>query len=445
MAPPLTPVVTVGGQVIYAFQPRQLEAYRLTPLFRGPTAEAEHIGFGGAAGGGKSYWARGVGVAVAVSWPGSTGIIFRRTQPEVIKNHVNKLFAEVPRSVVLEKGQKPVELYTWNGTQLCATWWNGSRTYFDFLRYEEDVHRTQGAEFDYIAFEESTHYSWSQISWIVHNRMRASVPGSRPFAVYPSNPGSRGHAWYKRLFIERRFQEDEQPGQYAFVQSFLADNPMLAERDPGYGARLDKMAEPWRSWMRDGNWSAGAGMALSELERKVHLVKPFRVPAYWTRFGAFDWGYQHPWSFGEYAVTEDGDVFKLQTIHGRHHLPAEIAERITSKLDPTKLRYISAGRDCFAEMRARGENTPTIAEQLGKHGLTLSEANVARINGLNNLRAYLSWRNTGPDGTVGDPGLRFFDEPGNRACFEQLETMVTDPDDVEDVLKVDADEFGDAY
>ena len=183
-------------------------------------------------------------------------------------------------------------------------------------------------------------------------------------------------------------------------------------------------------------------MALSELERKVHLVKPFRVPAYWTRFGAFDWGYQHPWSFGEYAVTEDGDVFKLQTIHGRHHLPAEIAERITSKLDPTKLRYISAGRDCFAEMRARGENTPTIAEQMNKKGLTLSEANVARINGLNNLRAYLSWRNTGPDGTVGDPGLRFFDEPGNRACFEQLETMVTDPDDAEDVLKVDADEFG---
>jgi hypothetical protein len=58
----------------------------------------------------------------------------------------------------------------------------------------------------------------------------------------------------------------------------------------------------------------------------------------------------------------------------------------------------------------------------------------------------LDWSVSGPfiDGvpTEGDPSLRFFDTKNNRTCLEQMENMAEDPANAEDVLKMNADDFG---
>jgi phage terminase large subunit len=440
---PLVPVITAQGRPLYSLQPKQLQCFHLTPLYAGARGK-EHIGYGGSGGSGKSYLARAVAVAAAGIWRGSTGIIFRKTEGEVLENHYQKLRTELPLEIDHE-GQR-VPFYSWNGKEMAFTFplWKNSRILLGHLKNDDDIYKYQGNEYDWMIFEEATHYPWASVSWLVNFRLRATVPGARPFVIYPSNPGNVGHQWYKRLFIDRRFRGEEEPNTYAFVQAFLADNQELLKRDPGYPKKLDRLDEPWRSWVRDGNWSAGAGIALSQLNERIHMIDPFEVPRHWKRFGSFDWGYSHPFAFGEYAVSEDGDLFKLQTITGRHLQPHEIAERITSKLDPKLLSYIVAGLDAFHVHKARGDNTPTIAEQMGKLGLPLREANVERVNGCNNLRGYLAWKNTGPGGVEGDPALRFFRNEGNVRCYNQLEAMVPDPDDPEDVLKVDADEYGES-
>ena len=203
-----TPVLEIGERVVYALQPKQLRALAKTPLSGG---KAVHVGYGGAAGGGKSHLARAVAALVAWLWPGSTGIIFRRTHPEVLENHIVSFRAEVPEEV---DGQR---IYTWRATESAAMWANGSRTLFGYLGADDDVYRYQGAQYDLMVFEEATHYTWFQVSWLVGNRLRASVPGSVPFALYPSNPGNRGHAWYKRLFIDRMDGNDA-----IFRRDFLA-------------------------------------------------------------------------------------------------------------------------------------------------------------------------------------------------------------------------------
>ena len=100
---------------------------------------------------------------------------------------------------------------------------------------------------------------------------------------------------------------------------------------------------------------------------------------------------------------------------------------------------MAAGRDCWHVHRARGENTPTIAEWLIGAGIPLIKANTDPVHGLNNLRDYTAWRARGPRGEDTDPALFFMDTPGNRWLFEQCASMVTDPDDPEKALKVDAD------
>ena len=203
------------------------------------------------------------------------------------------------------------------------------------------------------------------------------------------------------------------------------------------------LPEVTRRQLLDGDWSAGEGMALSELNRDVHLVPPFDVPPHWYQWGAFDWGFNHPFAVGWLAADTDGNAYLVDSVVGRRLLPHEIAQRIVDHMPVKQLRKFVAGHDCWNEVKARGENTPSIAEQFRQEGILLHKANISRASGLNNMRRYLTYR---PGQT---PRFRIMDTPTNRRVFETLESMVVDPDDMEDALKVDADEYGqggdDAY
>lgn len=420
------PVVEIAGKVVYSLQEKQLEALNATPLRGGA---ASHIGYGGAAGGGKSHLARVVATLAALEWPGSTSIIFRRTSAEVERNHMLPFRAEVP-----DGGG---DVYTLNESKKVATWWNGSRTLFGWLQYDKDVFDYQGDSYDLMVFEEATHLSWFQVSWLTGNRLRASVDGTVPFALYPSNPGNIGQFWYKRLFIDRNFRAEEQPEDYTFVQSRLSDNRILMERDPKYIERLNKLPEPLRSQLRDGDWSAGAGLALPGLKRDVHMVPAFEPPDHWFFWNAYDHGFNHPFVFGHFCADEDGNAYLVDTVTGRHLLDHEIIERIrerkTIRLDLAKMTH--AGHDAWNEYRARGEATPTTAERFAQAGIVMRKANTSRISGLQNMRHYIA----------ANPKPRFYvmDTPSNQMAFACLEAMVVDPDSPEDALKVDADDFGD--
>lgn len=429
---------------LYSLQPKQMEAYRLTPFFKTTGEYPRHIGYGGAAGGGKSYLARAVALSAALIWPKSRSIIFRLTKQEVIDNHVTYFMDEVPEK--LPDGRR---LYSYNGEQMVSTFTNGSRIYFGYLKEFSDVKRYQGNQYDVMIFEEATHYGFDEVRWLSGNRNRANTDDSRPFCLYPSNPGNKGHHWYKRLFIERDFDPDaaELPRNYVFVQAKVTDNKVLLDRDPGYLRELDTMPEPHRSWMRDGNWEAGLGLALPQLDRARHIVDDFVPPPHWPIFASFDWGYAHPFSFGLYTVNEDRRVFKMETITGRMLQPQEIAAKVQVHLDRLKIpmsriRHIIAGHDVWADVKARAENIPTIAEHLREWGWRMVPAHTSRISGLNNLRKFLSWKDVYPGGGDDLPYLMFMDTKGNRECYKQLATLAADPNNPEDAEKRDADSFG---
>jgi hypothetical protein len=197
---------------------------------------------------------------------------------------------------------------------------------------------------------------------------------------------------------------------------------------------------------------------LQELSREKHLVPPLgTVPAQWTVFGAVDWGYAHPFSYGLFAVTETGGVYLLDSVAGRHLQPPDIALRILDRVElfgltRARIRYTTAGHDCWADHKARSEHIPTIAEEFSRLGLPLRKANISRIAGVQNIRRYLRWTErdtlTSAEREI-PPRFKICDTPANRRVFDCLETRVSDPDDPEDILKTDADDRGeggdDAY
>ncbi len=276
-----------------------------------------------------------------------------------------------------------------------------------------------------------------------------------------ANPGYAGEPWLVERFVKpcgedgrriARYELEIGNGQKAtrtrrFVPARVTDNPVYAN-DAAYLATLHALPYRRRMQLLEGKWGLGGGKALDELDEARHIVKPFAVPAHWTKFGAFDWGFAHPFAFGAFAVDQQGTTYLVDSVHGHRMLPWEQAQRIREKVPADYLKVVYAGTDTSAEVRARGENTPTIAEHFQKESILLTDANQARKFGLNNIREYIKWR--GDDGEAAFvPRFYLMDTPGNRQTFHVLERMTTDPKDQEDALKVDANADGeggdDAY
>lgn len=219
-----------------------------------------------------------------------------------------------------------------------------------------------------------------------------------------------------------------------------ADNPKL---DPARVAAL--RAEypedsPTVQQEMDALLLAGGLLAL-RIDRERVVVPAREVPAHWTWFGAVDWGYSHPWSFGLFAMNESGVVTLVESATGRKQEPDKIFASVKAVLASrgitfAKLTYTVAGGDVFDEHgKSRGLSGQTIEQQWGVLGWSVLRSTASgsgqRVLSLNNLRSYLA-----------EDRFRVFDTPENRRTLAVLESRISDPLNPEDVLKVDADQNG---
>lgn len=201
---------------------------------------------------------------------------------------------------------------------------------------------------------------------------------------------------------------------------------------------------------------AGTGLMLPMCDEAVHIVERFKPPKHWRQFGAFDWGYNHPWAFGWFTIDEDGNIYLIDTVWGREDLPDAIAAKVEAHGVPaSELRGIVAGLDIWQQKgRAVGFTGPTIADRLRRgHGWTLIEADTQRVMGFDTLRIYLSHEEPSEERPGGKPPrFRLMDTgltpargiagSGNRRVFYQLASLQQDPKNIEDALKMDADAAG---
>lgn len=396
--------------------------------------------YGGAAGGGKSH-ALLFGALRQVNHPQYRALILRRTFPELreLMDAALPVFSAIGA--------------TWNASEKRFRFPSGALVEFGYCQTYADVLQYQGQAFQYIGYDELGQVAEERIWTYLISRNRPTAPGQTLQMRASANPGGAGHHWIKKRFVgpctpdgrpvvcEIRLPDGEVIAETrAFVAAKLKDNPTLMENDPGYGRRLALLPELERRWLRDGDWNAGAGLALAM--RPEHVIPAFPVPAHWTRFSALDWGYNHPFSWGLYVVSGDGTVYCVDTASGRKLQPPGIVDRFRAIAGDAPLRYTTAGHDVWADVKARSEHVPTLHEQFAGLGFPMVKANISRIAGVQNMRRYLGEAATE---TMAETPPRFFlfDTPNNRRVFECLESRVSDPDEPEDVLKVDADDSGD--
>lgn len=345
----------------------------------------------------------------------------------------------------------------WNGEEMRWQWPSGAIIRLGYCTRLEHTQNYQGHEWSTIDFDEFANVKDAAKIW---STLRAEVRCPDPTVMRSmcgsGNPGKAGHAFVRSYFVlptekgtRTHWEHFDIPGMgnvslsRRFIPGTVRDNPIYA-RDPIYMATLHSLPKRLRSLLLDGDWDAAGGMALEELNEHRHFVPRFAPPAHWHTFAAFDWGFAHRWCFVLAAINEDGRIFILDTLWGHRNRPREIAERIVGLVGEERAGTLSiqSGWDCFHDEKVqnRQDNTPSIAEKFQEYHLILSKANIARVQGLTNMRHWFAWQGFGPHGEDVVPACLFMDTPGNRMLFEQLQAMVMDMEgNPEDVLKVDAD------
>jgi len=400
-----------------ALQPKQkafLRAIERTPI----------TFYGGAKGGGKSKGLQLIMLLRRFEKAGSAGAIFRRTYPELEGNHIRPLFQSFPALR---------EYY--NESKKLLTFPNGSTLQFCHCKNETDVDLYQGREFHDLAIDEAGQWTEPMFRKLLGSN-RSSHRGIHARAMLTGNPGGIGHGWLKRLFIERRFNELERARDYAFIQALVDDNNALLENDPDYVYRLESEPnEALRKAYRYGDWNIFAGQYFKEITKETHFIKAFQIPAHWNRFGAYDYGYNHPAAFGWFANDEDGNTYLYREFIKAGVRVDQFAQHLNRFPDTASLYPIVAGHDCWTQKSTLRDDKqpPTVAEEFLSHGIQLSRAVIDRMQGAAQLRSYLAWQNKPPKNK---PRFYIFDTCP--VAFDSISRMVHDPDRAEDVLKVDA-------
>lgn len=294
-----------------------------------------HVGYGGARGGGKSWSVRAKAKLLALRHPGIKILIVRSTYKELINNHITPLQAEL------------AGIAKYNKTDKVFSFGNGSTIWFGYCACDSDLNQYQGAEYDVIFIDEATNL---REEWV--KKITLAVRGTNGFpkrTYYTMNPGGVSHGYFKRLFVDRKFEGAERPEDYSFTRALVTDNKALMKKQPEYKAELENLPPKLREAWLNGSWDIFEGMffedfrpdpdtkkamelgvdpeELRKQRRWCHVIEPFDLNAGecrgWNIMRSYDFGYGKPFSLGYWAVDYDGVLYRIMEFYGCTATPNE--------------------------------------------------------------------------------------------------------------------------
>ena len=291
-------------------------------------AEARQILYGGAAGGGKSAAIRWDAIDFCLSVPGITTVVFRRTQPQLLRNHIMEIRRELPSAVGI-----------YNETHKHFQFNNGSVLIFKSLEYDRDCEDIQGWEIHAAYVDEAGQLTPYMLDYIISRvrlgsfelkleKLVEQYPELEKYArrlpryALSANPGGESHHYLKSKFIDPAPAEtmffddslkvpgdDDDPGwSTIFIPASMRDNKYL---DAGYAAQFGNLPDHVQRQLRDGDWNVVPGAFFDCFDSQKHVIKPFKIPRHWTRFRSVDWGHATPFSTGWWTVSDGTPVYDI--------------------------------------------------------------------------------------------------------------------------------------
>lgn len=387
------------------------------------------VAFGGARGGGKSWAVRVKAVLLCLQYAGIIVMIIRRTYPELRANHIEPLRRMLGKSFARYNDSKKEYAFP-----------NGSTILFRYCASEKDMDNYQGTEADVIFIDEATQFDEK-----VFQMFTACLRGVNNFPkrVYLTcNPGGRGHAWVKRLFIDRRFKEQESPEDYSFIQALVQDNTALMESQPDYVKQLEALPPKLKEAWLYGRWDIFEGQFFEEFtdnpkgyEERIytHVIPAFNPPKTWPRYRSFDFGYSKPFSCGWWAVDHRGVIYRIAELYGCSGTPDEGVKWTVDKIFK-EIARIEQEHPYLKGYKIEGvadpaiweaSHGPSVADVAAKLGIYFSKGDNKRIPGWMQMHYRMAFDEDGM------PMMYVFDNC--KAFIRTIPTLVYSETHVEDL------------
>lgn len=423
-------------------QPKQMGLLEFMEMRDGPRIFL----YGGAMGGAKSFAVDAVNLIRRERHPGTVSLIFRRTLPELRNNHIEPMFRTWPQLREF-----------WTENKRLLTLPNGSQTYFGSADNEDDMARFQGIEFADEFIDEGQQLEYPKIQFL-RTRNRTTVRGIKPCQVITANPGGVSHAELKRLFVDRRFSGRERASDYHFIQARAHDNVQwslpaleedgLTEEDyygwpddtrfayflerSEYGRTMDAMPEKQRNAFLLGRWDVFSGQFFDCFDAEQHPL-PFEalgIQKWHPRWISIDWGWSHRTAVYFHAQLEGGRIATYRELTMSRTSPEAIAKEIGDlcRLFREKPVAVYLSHDAFGEKTDEKTIAQRMAVVFEEYGIPEPQLPVRkRTTGARLMYDLLAER-------------KWLIARTCRELIACLPTLVHDPDDTEDVLKVDGDD-----
>ncbi len=378
-------------------------------------ADVDEAMYGGARQGGKSDALLIFSILRRNQYPGSKGLILRRTLADLTKEG-----ALIPRSHELLQG-----IATFHKQEHRWRFPNGGVIEFSYCEHDEDVYNFQGSQYDDICIDQAEQFTDWQFR-VLRPVARTVRKDLKPLIRLTANPGGRGHTWLKMGFVDPApvrtvFTEPGTGKTRVFVPATVYDNPHVSAstiRD------LEGLPEPLKSAWLLGSWNVFVGQFFPEWDTRVHVCSAFDILKDWRRFGMLDYGYsQTPLAYLQAAIAPDKRIYVYREIVRRQMVDEAQAEEIAHVCADDSPQYVVAGPDLWNKSgkgpkgQSTAETYRRVWERL-KFGAHLQMADNDRVQGWRRVRQYLA-PFAAADGTGQTSLLQVFEG----SCQELCRTM----------------------
>jgi len=394
-----------------------------------------------------------------LKYPRTTGLILRRTWPDLYKSHLIKLFDEFPQVV------------PWYNTENKEIRFpNGSRLFFGYAEHARDLAAFESSEFADIMPDEAQQFTQDELERLYAVNRCTTNPDITAKMLLTFMPGidesglpPLGLPYLKRVFVDCELEKEEQRREWGFLQAFSWDNiewfraelqrdgiteaefyswdnearrEYFVERTE-YGAQLASMTnDALRDAWLYGRWDVYQGQYFSQFNLERHVISQAeawaRLKPWHTFWLSGDWGYDHPHAIYLHSIDENKRVTTFGELWGREVGEVELAKRIGVALGPWKYSSFAFSWDAGKLSSRSNPKFPKsisqlIADALPEHcpkphpAESSPGSRVARARLMSQLLDSDMWQIS-------------------EACEKlvaQIPTLVRDPDNTEDVLKVD--------
>lgn len=296
-------------EISYNPNPKQRE-------FHGSAAKYRF--FVGGWGNGKTDAGCAEAFALAMEYPGSVGLIARKTRPELRATTQKQFFNGSGGPPGSWPGVPQEVIRKFNKTDNELTLINDTVVHFWPL---DDPTKLTNLNLGWYLIDQAEETT-EEIFMMLEGRLRQN--NSPRCGLLLANPNGHDWIWRRNVFLKGGGAYKD----HHMVHAKTTDNPNLPA---DYITSLMNMPESWRNRFMEGSFDVFSGQIWPEFDADVHTVRPFPVPDNWDIIEGIDHGRRNPTAVLWAAFDEVGNCFIIDEHYEAGKLVGHHARAIHEK------------------------------------------------------------------------------------------------------------------